>query len=297
MRTLAELKALPGRRATAFPIGLARIGVGMAAILGAVEVSSELRRLHDPRVIRLPRSDLIPVLPEPGVSLFLTVWVVAAVAFAAGWKTRSAGAVLIGVLSYVMLLDHQLYSNHLYLMMLMTVLLTLARSGATLSLDARREGSLDSIPAWPVALIRLQVSIVYLFATAAKLNLYFLSGVVLRVHIRLPGIEAAPPWVFTWLALASVATEAFLAVAFWNRRLRPLAFVVGIGFHLTILATIRLVPDLLTFALLMASAYLAFFSSITPVGGETGPPDVDSASAGGGAPTAARPGRSRYRPG
>lgn len=266
MRALDALKRLPDLRAESRPVGLARIGVGIAAMIEAWEVSSELGHLSDPGVLRMPRFDFLPPIPESSVSLFLGVWVLLALAFAAGLRPRIAGLALSGMLAYVLALDHQLYSNHLYLMTLVTVILALGNSGAALSLDSRRRGAQPAIPGWPVALIRVLVSIVYGFAAASKLNLIFLSGLVLRVYMKLPGIESIPSWVFSLFALGAVATETFLAVAFWKPRLRRFAVVVGIGFHLTILATMQLVPDLITFGLLMGCAYLAFFTRLTHAG-------------------------------
>lgn len=246
-------------------IGVARAGVGAAAVLGAAETGHWLRNLHEPGVLRLPRFEAVPVLSPSGVAVFLCLWVLAGIAFALGWRTRPSGVLLTGLLVYVLLLDRQLYSNHLYLMTLLVLLLTLADSGAAFSIDAGRGGGSASIPAWPVALMRVLVSIVYGFAVLAKLNPYFVSGIVLRRSIRVPGIEDLPPWFFMLLAMISLATEALLAYGFWRKRLRVPAFVVGIGFHLTILATMWVLPDLVTFALLMGSAYLAFFSRFHPV--------------------------------
>jgi hypothetical protein len=245
-------------------VGIARIGVGIAALLEALEISSELADLSDPGVLRMPRFDFVPSLPESSVGLFLGAWVLLALAFAAGFRPRISGLALAGMLTYVLALDHQLYSNHLYLMTLLTSILALGNSGAALSLDSRRRGVQPVIGAWPVVLIRVLVSIVYGFAAASKLNLIFLSGLVLRVYMKLPGIESIPSWVFSLFALGAVGTEIFLAVAFWRPRLRRFAVVVGLGFHLTILATMQLVPDLITFGLLMGSAYLAFFTRLTP---------------------------------
>ncbi|MEX0790234.1 MAG: HTTM domain-containing protein [Actinomycetota bacterium] len=261
MRALAALTALPDQRATSLPIGLARIGVGLAALLGAVEAQAGLRRLHEPDLLKLPRFDFVSIVPEAAIGLLVGLWVLAGVAFCLGWRSRPAGTILVGLATYTLLLDFQLYSNHFYLLILLTLLLTLADSSAAVSIDARRRGRAASIPAWPVALIRVLVSIVYGFAVLAKLNPYFLSGLVLRTNMQIPGIDRLPGWIFLLLAVASLATEAFLGVAFWSRRLRFLAFVVGVAFHLTILATMRVLPDLLTFSLLMASAYLAFFST------------------------------------
>jgi hypothetical protein len=262
VRAIKAFQALPELQASSLPIGAARAGVGVATLLGAAEIGRGLKALHRPGVLRIPRFEDLPVLPQSGVALFLGLWVLAGVAFCLGWHTRPAGALLVGFQVYALLLDHQLYSNHLYLMTLFVFLLTLADSGAALSLDARRTGRSEMIPAWPVALMRVLITIVYGFAVIAKLNPYFLSGIVLRQNIRVPGIENMPPWFFMLLAMTSLATEAFLAYGFWRKRLRVAAFLVGIGFHVTIMTTMWLFPDLVTFAVLMGSAYLAFFSSI-----------------------------------
>jgi hypothetical protein len=269
VRAVAALKALPDTEAASLPVGLARAGMGVATLLGAAEMARGLKALHTPGVLRIPRFESLPVLPQSAVALFLGAWVLAGIAFCLGWHTRTAGVLLTGFQVYALALDHQLYSNHLYLMALFTLLLTLADSGASFSLDAHRRGSVPYIPAWPVGLMRVLISIVYGFAVLAKLNAFFLSGIVLRQNMKVPGMENLPNWAFTVLALASVATEAFLAYAFWRRRVRVFAFLVGLGFHVTIVFTMWLFPDLLTFAVIMGSAYLAFFSRFRPV--ERGP--------------------------
>lgn len=267
MRAIKAIRALPDVQASSFPIGVARVGLGAATLLGAAEMARFLKAMHRPGILRIPRFDEVPVLSPSSVTLFLVLWVLAGIAFCLGWHTRPAGILLVGFQVYVLLLDHQMYSNHLYLMTLLVFLMTLADSGAALSLDARRTGGAAWIPAWPVMLMRVQVSIVYGFAVIAKLNLYFVSGVVLRQNIEVPGVEKLPPWFFMLLAMTSLSAEAFLAYGFWRKRLRVPAFVVGIGFHLTILATMWAFPDLVTFALLMGSAYLAFFSRFRPAEG------------------------------
>lgn len=263
MRIAETLETLPDRRAAPRPIGIARAGVGLAALVEAPAIYRTLSAFSDPDLLALPR---LGWLEPPGPALAAVAFAVllaAAAAFAAGWCTRAAGGVLTGLLAWILLLDRQLYSNHLYLLLLLVLLLSLARSGAAFSVDARRRRPRNAIPGWPVLLMRMQVSIVYVFAAAAKLNAMFLSGAVLRLYIRLPGMDRLPPVFFALLAAASVATELFLALAFWSPRLRKLAFAVGVAFHLSILLSMRTLPDLVTFTLLMSSAYLAFFSEVS----------------------------------
>ena len=160
-------------------------------------------------------------------------------------------------LAGTLLSDQQTYSNHLYLMLPVAALLTVAQSGAALSLDARREGGRDWVPGWPVWLLCAQVSIVYGFAALAKLNPDFLSGSVVASYLRRDGLLALPD---AWrslepmliLSLLAICSEAFLAFALWVPRWRPAAMVVGLGLHVFIAGW--LVPDRSPVGLLAADA-------------------------------------------
>ena len=97
--------------------------------------------------------------------------------------------VLAGTMAYWLALDENLYSNHAYLLVLVAFLLVLADAGATLSLDSRLGWKTAStIPNWPLTLIRIQVSLMYLFTGLAKLNAVFLSGQILEADSRLPAL-------------------------------------------------------------------------------------------------------------
>ncbi|HEX2180399.1 MAG TPA: HTTM domain-containing protein [Actinomycetota bacterium] len=264
MPALAGVAKVPDLRARSRPIGVARALVGSAGLLGAVEVAGEIRNLSNPNLLRLPRFDGLSAPPPSGANLLLAVWILLAAAFALGWHTRVAGTLFAVLIGYTLALDQQLYSNHLYLMSLLVVLLTLGDAGAAWSLDARRKGARPSVPGWPALLMRFQVSVVYGFAMLSKLTPAYLSGLVLATNLRLPGLQSVPPPVFAMVAILSVLTEAFLAMGLWSSRYRPVAVVVGLGFHLTILLTMRILPDLLTFALLMSAGYIAFLTPISP---------------------------------
>jgi predicted DCC family thiol-disulfide oxidoreductase YuxK len=163
----------------------------------------------------------------------------------------------------VLLLDQQLFSNHIYLMFVGSLLFAVADSGAAISLDARRRGERGVVARWPVWLLRVQVSIVYGYAALSKINLPFLSGSVIASSLRRDGFLAVPDgWrvleVMLVLAVLTVIVEAFVAVALWLPRWRPAAFVVGLGLHIGI--TGWLVPgyQLLVFSVLMLPLYVLF---------------------------------------
>jgi uncharacterized membrane protein YphA (DoxX/SURF4 family) len=244
--------------------------VGIAAIGFALESWVNMGRLLSPMVVKMPYAVWFPRIPLEALPLFVGVWLTAALALALGLRTRLAGAVLTIVMAYALFLDQQLYSNHLYLATLVVLLLTIADSGARLSLDARRSSGRERIPEWPILLLKIQVSIVYFYAAILKLNPQYLSGTIMAQFWPLRELTALPDgWSLALLAqllaMASILTELFLAFALWVPRLRWLALVVGVGFHIMIIFTggdTPGVPDIpfLIFALVTIAPYALFFN-------------------------------------
>ena len=250
-----------GARAAA----LVRIGIGVAAVLKAIQIGPLLARLDDPAVLRMPYVGGLPSVVDLPAVLVVAVWVAAAVAFAVGLRTGLSGAVLTLTLAAILFGDQQLYSNHLYLLLLLTGLLTLARSGSALSIDALPAGETD-VPAWPLVLLRLQVSIVYLFAALSKVNPLFLAGTVVSTTLRRDGPLAVPlEWrtfeVMAVLSILAILTELFLAIALWLPRWRRLAFVVGTGLHVGIAIWFIPTGQLVIFSVIILSPYLLFLDA------------------------------------
>src|SRR6185503_14285944 len=94
-----------------------------------------LSRLLNPIILQLPYFAWLPRLPASALPVFIGTWAIASAAFLLGWKTRVAGAIITGLCGYTLLLDQQLYSNHLYLFFLIVLLLSvLAVSAIVLEL-------------------------------------------------------------------------------------------------------------------------------------------------------------------
>lgn len=262
---------LAGLRTNARQLAVARILIGVNAAFAALEAARMLPRLLTPIVVKVPFSPLVPVLPSSALVPFIAVWLLAAAAFALGWKTRAAGSVLALVTGYTLVMDQQTYSNHLYLLFLVILLLTVADSGAAWSLDMRlatrdaRLAARSEVAGWPVLLLKIQVTLVYFFSALAKITPQYLSGEVLSRSLKQGGWLAVPeswrtPEAMNVLAVASIAAELFIAFGLWTPRLRFAAIVAGAGFHLLILAVLdssRL--SLGIFALAMFAVYLLFW--------------------------------------
>lgn len=243
--------------------GVARVAVGAAAILKTVERAPILERLSDPAVLHVPYFAGQPSVSSVPSELVLAAWVLLATAFMLGLATRLSGSALAILLTAVLLSDQQLYSNHLYLLILLVGLLTMADSGSSLSLDAVRGGTRQVIPVWPLTLIRLQVSIVYLFAGLSKVNAGYLSGSVIAVSLRDEGLLAIPAeWrtfeLMAAAALVSIMVELGLSIGLWLPRWRRTAFLAGLGLHVGIAVWLDPTLPLIVFAFIALSPYVLF---------------------------------------
>jgi predicted DCC family thiol-disulfide oxidoreductase YuxK len=262
-----RLRFLVEGRVDARRLGVIRAGVGTAALIVGAELAGHLSRLAAPDVIRLPVFAPVAAAVVPGWWILLALWMLAAAGLAFGWHTRSAGVVLAGLITIIFLTDQQLYSNHLYLLGVVVIILTLADAGAAFSLDASRRArsALATSPAWGLFLIRLQVSVVYGFSALAKLNAAYLSGSVMASYLRTDGLLAIPPgWrsfqAMFVLSVLAVALEGLLAVGLWIPRWRRNAFVGGLALHTGIFLTFEPMLPFAAFGLLSLSLYPAFLN-------------------------------------
>lgn len=258
---------LLGDRVSARPVAVARIGVSVAILLEALGTGGTLQRLTEPGVVHTPYVSWAPSLTPALATALTALWIASALLFLVGWHTRVAGTVLAGTLAAVLFADQQLYSNHLYLMVLVAVIMVAADCGAAISLDARRKPADTDVAAWPVWLLQAQVSIVYGFAALAKLNLAFLSGSVIASSLRREGLLAVP---LDWrsaepmlvLSVLAICLEAFIAVGLWLPRWRPAAFVGGLALHAGITLWLSPTVTLLVFSLVMLPLYVLFLPAV-----------------------------------
>ena len=247
-------------------VGFVRVGLGSAAMLRGIEAARILFPLTDPEVVRFPWFSWLPELTETLVAIIVVGWLAAAASFTAGLWTRVSGALLTLVMATSIALDQQAYSNHLYLLTVLIGLLIFTEPGAALSVDARqRDIAQTTVPAWPIFLMKLQVSVVYGFAALTKLNDTFLSGRVLAGSLGRGPLAPPESWlvpdVLAPLAILAVATELSVGIFLWRRRGRRIAVLLGIGLHVTIALLMTPTVQLIVFAMVMLSSYGLFFSA------------------------------------
>lgn len=182
----------------------------------------------------------VPV-PSPSVAYALVAAsALSALAMSLGWRTRIATMVTLISWSWLYAID-QIGEKALHsLMLVVLAALAISDSGATLSLDARRDGSRDRAWVTPLRIIQLEFAQVYFFAGVVKTRVPdWLSGGVLSRSLSSRWANEAGMWAArtlpesTWhaLAVASVVYELGAPWLLFVPRARRYVIALGLVFH------------------------------------------------------------------
>jgi len=209
--------------------------------------------------------DWVQPLGAVGMHVLFAAMGLATVGVMLGWHYRMSATAFFLLFTYVELIDKANYLNHYYFVSIVAGMLIFLPAHRAFSLDVRRRPDLraDTVPAWTVNALKLQLGIVYVFAGLAKLHPDWLIEAMplqlwLPAHAHLPIVgpllaEVETAYLFSWAgALYDLAVPFFLL---WGRT-RVLAYVAVVGFHLT---TAALFP-IGMFPYIMIACTLVFFS-------------------------------------
>jgi len=242
------------------PLGVARAAVGIAVLIRAAIQYELLRLLLDGYVIRAKQFPWLPDLPAAWLPAFVVIWLLLALSFAVGYRTRLCGSLLVVIFAYQLILDENLQWSNFYFMMLTILLLTVADSGRAFSVDRwlARQGT-EQVARWCTLLPRLQLSIVYLYSALLKLNPRFLAGEAIERATRLPEFLHGG-WFPPAAAAATTGIEFFVSFGLWVPALRPVAFFLGFSLHTAIFFGMDRAhtATMFTFGLNMLAPYVLF---------------------------------------
>lgn len=215
---------------------------------------------------------------------------------AMGLFTRLSCGALLLLQGYVFFADSLNFRNHPYFFLLILFPLLFSPANDALSIKTilqalkNRRPVIASLlgsqrPLTFQRLIQVQVCIVYLYAASHKVNIGYLSGHVLDGYLgesflsgtsgkilkvlfqegfieRLEDIVFSPQTLIA-LSILTVVFELGLPFTLWFRKTRPLAMLLGTGFHLSIAMSM----NVFTFSLAMIATYLLFLHPETLVAG------------------------------
>lgn len=258
-----------------YTLGLVRIVFGAVVVAWSLALLPDLHRVfgQDGVMSQTTRLDyqwsLFHVFP--GDTALLVGWallLVSAIVLTVGWHSRIA-AILVFVLLHSFLRKGIHYFNAGDLILsIVALVLALSSCGLALSLDQRRRTgvfwSAESLAPWPIRLLQLQMSLVYLVTAQAKLaGKTWVEGSATFYAWRTDGRWAllpTPDWLATNAVLVNavswttVLIELALAVLVWNRRLRFWVLAAGVVLHVVIMVNLNVA----FFSIAMFVLYLAF---------------------------------------
>lgn len=235
-----------GRPVDAAGLSALRVMLGLLFTFSAVRYLSRDwvgPLLSDPTFnFRYAGLEWVPVPSEAGITTLLVVVAVSGLGVAAGLAYRLSAAVLLVAFTWIELIEVTTYLNHYYLMSLLAGLLLLLPLHRHASLDTRLGWVSPRAhhPAWVLLLLQGQITLVYLFAGAAKLNPdWLLMGEPLHTWLRArEDLRAISPW-FAERSLAIAMSWAGalydLTIPLWLlwRPTRRLAWLAVVVFHLS----------------------------------------------------------------
>ncbi len=204
---------------------------------------------------------VVPVGEAGMYALFLLMGL-GAVGIMLGLHYRVSVVLFFLAFTYVELIDKTNYLNHYYFVSVISFLLIWVPAHRHFSLDVWKNPALkvDTVPAWTVNILKLQIAIVYVYAGLAKLNPDWLFEAMplrlwLPAHAHLPVIggllaEPATAYLFSWAGAFYDLTIVFLLL--WSRT-RIAAYAAVVVFHVTtaVLFQIGMFPYIMILATLI----------------------------------------------
>jgi hypothetical protein len=256
------LTGLLTARTAAVPVALCRIALGIAAFGRSLKTARDLYLLqHDPTVVPARLFDWAPRIDTlPEIVLVGGLGLVASVLLTVGYRASLQAAILAGSIAFLHVVDQSFWAHHMYFLALMLMLLSLTESDAALSVRAWRGLGAADVVAWPVLLMKIQLSLVYFFTGVAKLNPLFLSGYIVSSRSMIPPALNYPT-VALVLAGAAVGSELFLAFALWFRPLRPWGFLTGLVLHGLVPVLFGFYAGLVVFSVATLGLYVLFLDA------------------------------------
>jgi Vitamin K-dependent gamma-carboxylase len=205
---------------------------------------------------------------DGAVLALFVITLAASACLALGYRTRlSALLVFVGLLSFQRR-DLWAFDAGDDLVRIVAAYLALSAAGSSLSLDRLRRArdrfwEFPSRSRWPVRLMQVQLSLVYLASVWAKTRgTAWNDGTAVSYALRIKDYNRfpVPSGITTSVLISNLATYGTLAlelaigILVWNRKARPWVLGAGVALHLAIAYSIRVG----FFTLTMFVLYLAF---------------------------------------
>ena len=180
-----------------------------------------------------------------------------------GLLTRICFIVFTSAFGYFFFMESAPYTNHYYLIFLLSFLMCFSHSGSIFSLDSliNKKARKEQVGYWEVFLLRFQICIVFFFGGLAKLNADWLIHAAplylnLIKHFSFLGYPLQEKWIAVVLSWGGMLSDLGLGVLLFINRWHKLTFIWLCLFNGINVALFGL--GIQTFPYMMVSTYILF---------------------------------------
>jgi vitamin K-dependent gamma-carboxylase len=185
----------------------------------------------------------ISVIPGFGMHIVLGCLAVLAVLTGVGFMYRPAAWLFFFGYTYVFLAEESLYQNHMYLIALLALLMSIVPANRVWSIDARLKQLPATVPNWSLQILKFQFAVVYFFGGIAKLCSDWFSGHPLSDFLLLRAADPfwgpilgqifKQPWFVIFITYGGIVVDFSLGFLLWCPRTYWLGASIALLFHLT----------------------------------------------------------------
>jgi hypothetical protein len=262
--------------APAYTLGLVRIGFGAVVVVWTLTLLPELSRVFGKQgaapayaPLDYQWSGFEVWSGDRALLIGWTLLLLSAIAMTVGWHSR-----ITAVIVFVLIMSFYRRAAYIFnagdaIITIVALILALSCCGAALSLDQRRRTgsfwSAQTLAPWPIRLLQVQLSLIYLVSVQAKLSggKSWADGSAVFYAWRTDGRWAllpTPEWLSANAILVNALTwgtlviELAIAVLVWNRRWRFWVLAAGVVMHVAMMLNMNVG----FFSVAMFVLYLAF---------------------------------------
>lgn len=183
----------------------------------------------------------VPALSASHIQLVFIAYGIAGLAILLGIFYHFAILTASLCISYIFLIDATNYLNHFYLIIIVsfTMLFLPAHKGWSLYAWIRKSKAQSTVPSWAMWILRSQLTIVYVHAAIAKMNVDWINGMPLTLWLtdftKETGRDLFLAWPISIYAFAYLGLiyDLLIAPMLLYKPTRALAYCLGLCFHLT----------------------------------------------------------------
>jgi len=257
----------------ALPLGIFRFLFGFLLCIEFLALSRETFPYYYIKPLfhfTYPLFDLLGLKPLPQRFLWLifNVLQISTVGIMLGLFTRISLIVFTSAFGYFFFMESSVYTNHYYLIFLLSFLMCFGHSGSLFSFDSLINKNTRSVQVdyWELFLLRFQICVVFFFGGIAKLNADWLVRAAplylnLVKHFSFLGYPLQEKWMAVVLSWGGMLSDFGLGILLVINRWHKLTFIWLCLFNGMNILFFGL--GIKTFPYLMISTYILFLPAPT----------------------------------